>query len=196
MPKIPHTTYTGESPQSFITGAGIIVYDFNIKTLAYKSFGATNGVKVDLKTNLTQLEIDGILSTPVGGDIIESTEGTMEANLLEGTLENMKMALIGKDLTVEGATGVKAIRPKGRVEVSDYIKGLAHISTLQNGNKLVVVFDNAIATEGLSLEPKDGETNAIAVTFATRADADAIDDASLPVTIYNIPADYEPSPGL
>lgn len=196
MAKLPHTTYTAESPQSFITGSGIIVHDFDIKTLAYKSFGATNGVKVELKTNLTQLEIDGILSTPVGGDIIESTEGTMEANLLEGTLENIKMALIGKDLTVEGANGVTAVRPKGRVEVADYIKGLAHISTLQNGDKLVIVFDNAVPVEGLSLEPKDGETNAITVTFACRANADAIDDASLPVTIYNIPSTYTASAGV
>ncbi|WPC08010.1 hypothetical protein [Globicatella sp. PHS-GS-PNBC-21-1553] len=196
MAKLPQTTYTADSPQSFITGAGIIVYDFDIKKLTFNTFGATNGAKVELKTNLTQLEIDGILSTPVGGDIIESAEGTMEVNLLEGTLENIKMALIGADLTIEGVTGVKAIRPKGRVEVADYIKGLAHISTLQNGDKLVIVFDNAIPTEGLSLEPKDGETNALIVKFSARANADSIDDASLPVTVYNLPKDYQPNPSL
>lgn len=193
MPKIPHTTYTAESPKSFVTGSGIVVRDFDVQKGTFKTFGATNGATVELKTNLTQLEIDGILSAPVGGDVIESAEGTIEINLLEGTLENIKTALIGDDVTIDTPEGVTAVRPKGRVEVEDYIKGLAHISTLQDGSKLAIVFDNAICTEGLSFEPKDGETNAFTMTFSARADATALDDASLPVTVYNLPKDYNPA---
>ena len=40
------------------------------------------------------MEVDGVFTTPVGGDMIESSEGTFEVNVIEHTRDNVKMALL------------------------------------------------------------------------------------------------------
>lgn len=195
MEKIAKTGVNSESAKNYVIGAGIIAHNFTYdsasETFDYESFGATSGgTAIGLTTTLRQMEIDGVLSTPAGGDMIEETEGSMEVNLLEFTLENIKQLLIGRDVTGDGTTmpaGAVGVRPKGRVELADYVKDLVHISPLSDGGFLVIKFDYAIVTEGLEFNPQDGEDNIITATFAARTNPDVIDDSSLPVTIWRLP---------
>lgn len=193
---IRKTGVTGESAKNYVIGAGVVGYNFEYDSTSeefnFESFGATSGgTAIGLTTTLRQMEIDGVLSTPAGGDMIEETEGTMEINLLEATLENIKRLILAEDVTGDGtdmpieATGV---RPKGRVGMEDYVKDLVHISPLSDGGFLVIKFDYGIVTEGLEFNPQDGEDNIITATFAARTNPDIIDDASLPVTIWRLPA--------
>jgi len=193
---IRKTGVTGESAKNYVIGAGVVGYNFTYNSetqeFDFESFGATSGgTAIGLTTTLRQMEIDGVLSTPAGGDMIEETEGTMEINLLEATLENIKRLIIAEDVTGDGTTmptEAKGVRPKGRVGMEDYIKDLVHISPLSDGGFLVIKFDYAIVTEGLEFNPQDGEDNLITATFAARTNPDIIDDASLPVTIWRLPA--------
>lgn len=181
MVNLPRTGYNNQSPQNFIVGAGAVVYDFDITDYTYKTLGATSGgTQVNLTTTLTQLEIDGILSTPVGGDIIESAEGTMEVNLMEFSLENIALALNGE--VIDDGNG-QYVRPKPQLGVDDYIRNLAYLSPLGDGKVLAVIFDYAIVTEGLEFNPQDSEANTMTATFAARTSPDNLDDASLPVTV-------------
>ena len=193
---IRKTGVTSESAKNYVIGAGVVGYNFTYDSetqeFDFESFGATSGgTAIGLTTTLRQMEIDGVLSTPAGGDMIEETEGTMEINLLEATLENIKRLIIAEDVTGDGTTmpaEATGVRPKGRVGMEDYVKDLVHISPLSDGGFLVIKFDYAIVTEGLEFNPQDGEDNLITATFAARTNPDIIDDASLPVTIWRLPA--------
>lgn len=192
---IRKTGVTSESAKNYVIGAGIVGYNFKwsstTKAFDFESFGATSGgTAIGLTTTLRQMEIDGVLSTPAGGDMIEETEGTMEINLLEATLDNIKRLIIAEDVKGDGTsmpTEATGVRPKGRVGMEDYIKDLVHISPLSDGGFLVIKFDYAIVTEGLEFNPQDGEDNIITATFAARTNPNIIDEASLPVTIWRLP---------
>lgn len=194
MANLPRTGFSSTSPQNFVVGAGSVVYDFDISTYEYKKLGATSGgTQISLTTTLTQLEIDGILSTPVGGDVIESSEGTMEVNLTEFSLDNFALALNGKVLTDDNG---KYVRSKPQLEEQDYIKNLAYISPLGSGKALVIIFDYAIVTEGASLNPQDSETNTLTVTFSARTAPGNLEDASLPVTVRILDRSKDEVPGV
>lgn len=194
---IRKTGVTADSAKNYVVGAGVIGYNFKYNStddsFSFDSFGATaGGTAIGLNTTLRQMEIDGIMSTPAGGDMIEEAEGTMEVNLLEATMDNIKTMLVGRDITGDGnkmPSTAKGIRPKGRISLEDYIKDLVHISPLSDGGFLVIKFDYAIVTEGMEFNPQDGEDNVITATFAARQDPDSIDDASLPVEIWRLPAE-------
>lgn len=193
---LPRTSYTSDSSSNFQVGAGALVYDFSYtegEGWDFKEFGATSGGStISLTTTLRQMEIDGILSTPVGADMIEASEATIQANLLEHTLENYAMAVIGR---VEeggsqyGPVGTKYVRTVSNIGTEDYVKDLAHISPLSDGGFLVVKFDYAIVTEGAEINPQDGADNLLTVTFSGRTGPENLQDAGLPVTIIRIPGD-------
>ncbi|MFB5068287.1 MAG: hypothetical protein F6I01_002160 [Aerococcus sanguinicola] len=189
---LPTTSYTADSAKNFVVGAGAVVQDFKYDkekgAYTYKALGATSGgSKISLKTEMRQMEIDGILSTPVGGDMVDSAEGTMELSFLEHNLEKFKMALIGNIITASAddvfEAGTEYVKPTSQILEENYVPGLAHISKLSSGDFLVVRFDYAICTEGLEMEPQDKNDNTLSVTFAARTDPDNLEDASLPVKV-------------
>lgn len=195
---LPTTSYTGNN-KNFMVGAGAVVYGFKYdkQSNAYDyegSFGATSGgTSISLNTTLYQFEIDGLLTAPVGADMIEEAEGTMELNLMEATYENLRRALIAEERTANGVSylkdGQKYVRPVGRIQEQHYIEGLAHITPLSDGSMLVVRFDYAIASEGLEFSPQQNDTNTFTVTLAARTSPDNLLDASLPVSIFRIDKD-------
>lgn len=195
---LPTTSYTDKSSQNFVVGAGALVHNFEYSktdsSYKYERFGATSGGNtISLKPTLRQMDIDGILSTPMGGDMIESSEATIQCNLLEHTLENYAMAVIGevkKDTEGKyGKEGTEFVRPVARIRENHYIKNLAHISPLSDGGYLIVKFDYAIVTEGAESNPQDGADNLLTITFAGRTSPDNLQDSSLPVTIIRVPGD-------
>lgn len=199
---LPKTGYNDDSSQNFVVGAGIVVHDFTFDSgsneYKWEEFGATTGGNsLKLNTTLRQMEIDGILSTPMGADMIEETEGTIELNLLEHTLENIRKVLLADEVVSDGndgfETGTAYVRPTDVVQNKHYLKDFAHISPLSNGDSLVIKFDYAICTEGLEMEPQDGEDNAMSATFAARTDPANLDRMGLPVKIARIPGTESPT---
>lgn len=196
---LPTTSYTGDS-SNFVVGAGAVVYGFEYDKTAgaytYEgTFGATSGGStVSLTTTLYQLEIDGLLTAPVGADMIEEAEGTMELNLMEATYDNLRRALIAEERTASNVKylkdGTKYIRPVGRIQEQHYIEGLALITPLSDGSMLVVRFDYAIATEGLEFNPQQQETNVFTVTLGARTSTENLIDASLPVSIFKVDKEH------
>lgn len=199
---LPTTSYSSESKNNFVVGAGVVVRDFKYDSATskytFKSFGATTGGStISLSNELRQMEIDGLLTTPVGGDMIDSSEGTMELNLLEHTLENIAVAVNGTVETSTGddgfATGVKYVKPSGTLSEEDYIKDLAHISKLANGDYLVVKFDYAICIEGLEMNPQDRKDNTMTITLGARTNPENLSNTALPVKIARILASDLPT---
>lgn len=195
---LPKSGYRDDSGKHFLLNAGAVVRDLSWSAESgwnYEEFGATSGgSSLSLVNTLRQMEIDGVFATPVGGDMIETSEGTIELNLLEFTRDNLRSALIASHTASDGTEfpeGYDVIRPNTRVSESDYIKNLAYIGTYGKSElPIIVIFDYAICTSGLEFEPQDNNDNTMSMTFSARTDPSKIDDSSLPVRVL-LPRDDE-----
>lgn len=197
--KLPTSGYRKGSADNFVLNAGAVVRDLKWTSgegWEYEEFGATSGGStLELNNELRQMEIDGLFSTPVGGDVIESSEGTIELNLLEFTRKNIQTALLADFEASDGEEfpeGYDVIRPSRKVTEDHYIKNLAYIGTISGSDKpIIIIFDYAICTSGLEFNPQDSEDNTFSMTFSARTDADEIEDTSLPIRILLPQGDEE-----
>lgn len=189
---LPKSGYTKDTANSFLLNAGAwvknLVWDKAESKWSYELIGATSGgSKLTLKNNYRQVEVDGVFTTPVGADMIESAEGTAELKLIELTVNNLKMLLLANAENSDGTDypeGYEVIKPKSKIEISDYVKNMAYIGTISGSDKpVIVIFDYAICTSGLEVEPQDKQEAVYTVTFEARVDAENIDTPALPVTI-------------
>lgn len=189
---LPKSGYTADTPKRYLLNAGALVrnlkWDAATKKWSYDKFGATSGgSKLTLKNNLRQVEVDGVFATPVGGDMIESSEGTFEINVIEHTRDNIKMSLFANSEDSTGTDfpeGYDVITPKQKIGTADYIKNLAYIGTISGSDKpIIIIMANAICTSGLEIEVKDKSESVVTLTFDARTSADDVSTTSLPVTI-------------
>ena len=189
---LPKSGYSKDTPKRYLLNAGALVrnltWDGETKKWSYDVLGATSGgSKLSLKNNLRQVEVDGVFTTPVGGDMIESSEGTFEINVIEHTRDNVKMALFAEVTESTGTDypeGYDVIKPKQKIEETDYISNLGYIGTLSGSDlPVIIIMDHAICTSGLELEVKDKAEAIYPLTFAARTPIDDITSTSLPVRI-------------
>lgn len=188
---LPKSGYTGKSNNHFLLNAGAVVRNLEWDSeneWTYEEFGASSGgSSLTLVNTLRQMEIDGVVSTPVGGDVIEATEGTIELNILEFTRGNIQAALMANYEVSDGTefpVGYDIIKPKSSVEETSYIKNLAYIGTYGKSElPIIVIFDYAICTSGLEMEPQDNNDNTMTMTFSARTNPEKMGESSLPVRI-------------
>lgn len=189
---LPKTGYTSKTPDKFLLNAGAWVKNLEWvkeeEKWSYDLIGATSdGSKLTMKNTYRQVPVDGIMTTPVGADMIEETEGTFELNMIEHTLENLKMTLLATSEASDGTNypeGYTVIKPKAKIEAADYIKNMAYIGTLSGSVKpIIIIIENAICTSGLELEPKDKAEAVYTATFEARTGADNLETQALPITI-------------
>lgn len=189
---LPKSGYTADTPKRYLLNAGALVrnleWDGTEQKWSYDTFGATSGgSKFTLKNNLRQVEVDGVFTTPVGGDMIESSEGTFEVNVIEHTRDNIKMSLFANSIESTGTDypeGYDVITPKQKIEATDYVKNLGYIGTISGSDKpIIIIMANAICTSGLEIEVKDKSESVVTLTFDARTPAGDVSTTSLPVTI-------------
>lgn len=189
---LPKSGYTADTPKRYLLNAGALVrnleWDSTELKWSYDEFGATSGgSKLTLKNNLRQVEVDGVFTTPVGGDMIESSEGTFEVNVIEHTLDNVKMALFANNYDSDGTdypVGYDVITPKQKIDTADYIQNLAYIGTISGSDKpIIIIMANAICTSGLEVEVKDKSESVVTLKFDARTPSGDVSTTSLPVTI-------------
>ena len=189
---LPKSGYTADTPKRYLLNAGALVrnltWDSSVLKWSYDEFGATSGgSKLTLKNNLRQVEVDGVFTTPVGGDMIESSEGTFEINVIEHTRDNIKMSLFANSKDSSGTDfpdGYDVITLKQTIDATDYIQNLAYIGTISGSDKpIIIIMANAICTSGLEIEVKDKSEAVVTLTFDARTPAGDVSTTSLPVTI-------------
>lgn len=189
---LPKSGYTADTPKRYLLNAGALVrnltWNSTDKKWTYDLLGATSGgSKLSLKNNLRQVEVDGVFATPVGGDMIESSEGTFEVNVIEHTRDNVKMTLfadVEESDDTKYPAGYDVITPKQKIEESDYIENLGYIGTISGSDKpVIIIFDYAICTSGLEFEVKDKAEAIYPLIFAARTPMDDATTTSLPVKI-------------
>lgn len=199
---LPKTGYTTDSPKHFLADAGVWVRDFSYdsetKQFTYALIGATSGgSKITLKYNYRQVEVDGVFTTPVGADMIESAEGTAELTLIEFSKETLKTLILAevKD-DVEGIPdGYEVLSPKGKITKDDYVENLAFIGTLVGSNDpVIIIFHHAFCTSGLEFEPQDKNEAKYTATYELRAGEGDFANMAMPATIWYPTLEAEPTP--
>lgn len=195
---LPTTGYTSDTASRTIKGAGVLFAGFEYDTTSSKytydrMLGATTGgTSLALETTLEQPQIDGLRAKAKGLDRIEEATASMTANLLESTLENLQMMILGETKKASDHDSIKDntdyIRPVAIIGDGHYIENLALVTEISATKRLVVLFDYAIVSEGLNVEFSNEDDISFEVKFEGRTgdDLETLQSGSLPVSIFEI----------
>ena len=145
--------------------------------------GATSGGStVTITPEYYTVPIDGALVKVKGLDVKVGETATFQTNLVELTPEALKMLVVGDEID-SGIEGYKEIVSRAQVKESDYIQNLGFIGRKTNGTPVVIIFDYALCTSGLSLNGQNKQAGVVPATFECYAELSPECDR-LPYHIY------------
>lgn len=189
---IKRTGITEETAKHFIINAGAIYTN-----LTYSEpdgwtgdlLGATSGGnEIAISMEFREIDIDGAFSKYVGQKVLLASDATLTANVKEVTANVVKMAILGVEEPGDGSTApaeYAVISGKGKIEPADYLTNIALVGEISGTTKpIIVILDNALCTSGLNFSTADDDEAVISMTFEAHADADQIEDRTLPARIY------------
>ena len=177
---------TQATPENILLGAGTYHKNFVWNSNGWKGdiVGATSGGgKVTIKGELVDLELDGALVKFKGQTVMQGGTASMEVNYAEITADILKSVLIAENVESD-AEGYNCLQVKSKIEEGDYLDNFAFVGKTANGGKdIIVIFESALCTSGLELEPKMKEQSVIKATIEAYAEVDG-DLDTIPVKIY------------
>lgn len=182
---------TLETPKRIVFGAGVYATGLPWGTVPTEEevkaglIGATNGGgKVTIKPEYIDLEVDGALVKVRNLAQKAGETATMETNMAEISTDFLTKAVVGKHSESEDGK-FDVIDSKAKLEDSDYFTGFGYIGQMLDGRALMVIFKNALVTEGLEMEAQNKEQVTIPMTVECYSDASEGDDLEkLPYRIY------------
>ena len=158
-----------DTPKNIMLGAGTLYKNFEYSTESSKwtgtILGATSGGnKLTITPTITDIEVDGVLVKAKGLRQKTGETAQIETNMVEITKEYLQSTVIGQTGTsVDSRFDV--IESKELIEDSDYIENFAFVGFKTDGSPIIVIFDSAICTSGLSVEGKNNEASVVPATF-------------------------------
>lgn len=168
------TGYTEKTMTDLQTGAGAYFRDFDVEkdtfasaVAAGKLIGATQGGgSFTAKPTITPIEVDGVPSAAMGMEDVEGWEVTMQANIMEVTATNIANALgASKTSNVKNGT-YKKIEGRMYIELSDYKGNVTFLGDVKGYDEpMIIQVYNALATDGISINPQDKKVSLIPTTF-------------------------------
>lgn len=177
---------SASTPGDILFGAGTYHYGLKWEDGAWTGtcIGATSGGgKVSIKGELVPIELDGALVKVEGLDVKQGGAASMEVNFAELSKQVLKMGT----MFAEGASdadGFTLLEDKATISKDDYLENFGFVGTTADGSKnIIVIFERAICTSGLELEPKGKENTVVKLTLEACAPIDG-DLDRLPVKIY------------
>lgn len=183
---------TQNTPKTIMLGAGTIhkgltftpadssgTWNFEESLICATSGGS----KLSIVPEFYDIPVDGALVKVKGLTVKVGETATMEINPIELTPEVLKMALIGDEAVSATATGYSEITSRGVINQNDYLEKMGYVGKTIEGKPIIIIFDYALCTSGLSLEGKNKEAAVPAFTFECFADLTPEAD-TLPYHIY------------
>lgn len=143
----------------------------------------SGGSKLSIVPEFYDIPVDGALVKVKGLTVKVGETATMEINPIELTPEVLKMALIGDEAASTTATGYSEITSRAVISQNDYLENMGYVGKTIEGKPIIIIFDYALCTSGLSLEGKNKEAAVPAFTFECFADLTPEAD-TLPYHIY------------
>lgn len=168
------TGYTEKTMTDLQTGAGAYFKDFDIETdtfasavAAGKLLGATQGGGTfTAKPTITPIEVDGVPSAAMGMEEVEGWEVTMQANIMEVTAANIANALGASKTSNAKGGAYKKIEGRMYIELSDYKGNITFLGDVKGYDQpMIIQIYNALATDGISINPQDKKVSLIPTTF-------------------------------
>lgn len=178
---------TANTPKEILLGAG--AYYKNLKFAENEwtgdILGATSGGgKLTIEPEYLDIEADGATVVVRGLKKKVAEVATMEINLLEFNEANLTQALHMKEDKSITADGYKVYTSVRDIDDDDYFENVAFVGTLTSGQQIIVIFENAILTGSMELEPKNKEVSTFTVTAECTASFEQDDLEHLPYKIY------------
>ena len=187
---------TENTPNEVMLGAGTIhkglKFDPETKKWNFEEslIGATSGGStVTITPEYYTVPVDGALVKVRGLDVKVGETATFQTNLIELTPEAIKMLVIGDEADSTSVDGYKEIVSRARIQEKDYIQNLGFIGRKLDGTPIIIVFDYALCTSGLSIQGQNKQAGVVPATFECYADLSPECDR-LPYHIY-YPTDEE-----
>lgn len=178
---------TEVTPKNILLGAGTIfknlTWDSTKSQFKFdKVLGATSGgSKFSIKNEFKDIEADGAVVKVKGLTLKYGQVAELETNLLDITVDNLKIAMLGEEKESEVA-GYKELVPRAQLEAGDYIDNLAYVGRKSDGSPVIIIMENALCTEGLEIEGKNKDNAVLKVKFECYGDITS-DLQTLPVRI-------------
>lgn len=177
---------TANTPGNILLGAGTYHRGLKYEGNAWTGnvIGATSGGgKISIKGEFIDLELDGAMVKFKGQTIKQGGAASAEVNFVEFTNEIMKMGTLFEEGDTD-ATGFTMLQDKENIEEGDYVENFGFVGFTADGSKqIIVIFENALCTSGMELEPKNKEQSVVKLTFDAVANEDS-NLKTLPVKIY------------
>lgn len=177
--------FTNKSTERFIIDAGAVylnsTFDEGTGEFTGTLLGATSGGnEFVIQQELREIEVDGVKGRGKGLEVITFQNPTLTVNLKEMTAENLTMALAGGELDTSD-THYDVLTSKGTIDLEDYISNIALVGRLTGSEKpVVIVVENVLSIEGLTMTFEDDNEVVIPVAFAGHYD----ESSKAPFKIY------------
>lgn len=186
-----------DTPKNIMLGAGTLYKNFKFDSSVSNKWtgtilGATSGgTKLTITPEITDIDVDGVLVKAKGLRQKTGETAQIETNMVEITKEYLQSTVIGTAGT-SADNRFDVIESKALIDDSDYIENFAYVGFKTDGSPIIIIFDYAICTSGLSLEGKNKEAAVVPATFECVANLTAGGNTSkLPYHIYVAKASEE-----
>lgn len=146
--------------------------------------GATSGGgKINIAGELMDIELDGALVKVKGLTVKQGGTASAEVSYAELSNDVLKLGTLFEEGT-SSVDGYTLLQDKAHIEEGDYVENFGFVGMTADGSKqIIVIFENALCTSGLALEPKNKENAVVKLTLEAYAGIDG-DLDTLPVKIY------------
>lgn len=184
-----YTGYTSKTMEKLILDAGAWFKNFEVGTDTYekavtagKLLGATqDGGKFEAKAEFYTISVDGIKGDAKGMKKIKSWTVILTASILEIDSNTIRLALGAADVDSTTDETYDIITGKSDVDDDDYLDNVTWVGTLSGSDTPVIIqVFNALNTEGMSLEFKDGSQGKLPITFNAHYGTATGEDSSIP----------------
>lgn len=177
---------TSDTPSNILLGAGTYLRGLKFADGSWSGtpFGATSGGgKISIKGEYIQLDIDGALVKFKGQTVKQGGSAVAEINFVELNTDILKMGTLFEEGTTD-AQGFTMLQDKAHIEEGDYIEDFGFVGYTADGTKqIIVIFELALCTSGIEVEPKNKEQSVIKLTLEAIA-SNSGNLNTIPVKIY------------
>lgn len=186
-----YSGFTTKTPERLLLDAGAFFKDFDVDTdtfdsavLAGKLLGATkDGGEFKATPTIRQIAVDGVKGRAKGLETLDAWEVYIKANVLEISKDALVDSLASASVDESSNVKYDIITANGNIELNDYIDNITWVGTLSGSDEpVIIVVENALNTEGLSLTTKDADNSVIAMTFYGHYEQSDLDNP--PFKIY------------
>ena len=179
---------TTNTPGNILLGAGTfhknLTWNSTSSAWSGDCIGATSGGgTVSIKGEYLPIELDGAHVLVKGLTVKQGGTAEMEVNIAELTSDNLKIATNFKKEATSDATGYDLYVDKASISDGDYLANFGFVGETTNGNKIIIIFENALCTEAFELKSENKKNAVMKLKLSCYA-TNSGDLTTLPVKIY------------